>query len=52
MTINPLDVETVVRTTITDLLMDRGLALKNTRMKCTRSWIESGMEDSTGNDIT
>ena len=36
---NPLDVETVVRTSIADILMEKGLALKkDTRSKCARTW--------------
>eukprot|EP00092_Neocalanus_flemingeri_P033002 GFUD01035893.1.p1 GENE.GFUD01035893.1~~GFUD01035893.1.p1 ORF type:complete len:931 (+),score=248.18 GFUD01035893.1:289-3081(+) len=42
---NPLDVETVIRISLADVLLERGLALpKNTRSKCARSWTVVGDE--------
>jgi len=36
---NPLDVESVVRTSLTDILLEEGLALrKDIRIKCARKW--------------
>ena len=44
---NPLDVEIVVRTSIADILMEKGLALKkDTRSKCARTW-----NGSSGNSL-
>merc|ERR1719186_1892307 len=40
---NPVDVESVVRTSLTDILLDEGLALKkDTRSKCVKNWSSSG----------